>query len=80
MQSLAEFIAESFNSNVPLTWNISGVSRAVASFMVDSVKTTVAFERREAAVPGTLPSKSQRATALKLPIPRSPFSMASSRP
>jgi hypothetical protein len=46
MQSLAEFMAESFNSNVPLTWDLSGVSRAVASFTVDAVKTTVAFERR----------------------------------
>ena len=46
MQSLAEFMAESFNSNVPLTWDVSGVSRAVASFTVDSVESTVAFERR----------------------------------
>jgi hypothetical protein len=46
MQSLAEFMAESFNSNVQLTWDLSGVSRAVASFTVDSVKATVAFERR----------------------------------
>ena len=46
MQSLAEFMAESFNSNVPLTWDLSGLSRAVTSFTVDSVTTTVAFERR----------------------------------
>jgi len=46
MQSIAEFMAESFNSNVPLTWDPSGLSRAVASFTVDSVKTTAAFERR----------------------------------
>ena len=45
MQSLAEFMAESFNSNVPLTWDLSGVSRAIVSFTVDSVKATVAFER-----------------------------------
>ncbi len=30
MQSLAEFMAESFNSNVPLTWDLSGLARAVA--------------------------------------------------
>ena len=46
MQLLAEFIPESFNSNVPLTWDLSCVSRAIASFTVDSVKTTVEFERR----------------------------------
>ena len=46
MQSLAEFMAESFNSNVPLTWDLSGLSHAVASFTVDSVKATVSFERR----------------------------------
>jgi len=46
MQSLAEFMAESFNSNVPLTWDLSGLSRAVASFTVDSIKVTVSFERR----------------------------------
>jgi hypothetical protein len=51
MQSLAEFMAESFNSNVPLTWDLSGVSRAVASFTVDSVKATVAFERRGSSSP-----------------------------
>ena len=43
MQSIAEFMAESFNSKVPLTWDLSGVSRVVASFTMDSVKTTVAF-------------------------------------
>lgn len=46
MQSIAEFMAESFNSNVPLTWDLSGVSCAVASFTIDSVKSTVSFERR----------------------------------
>ena len=51
MQSIAEFMAESFNSNVPLTWDLSGLSRAVASFTVDSVKATVTFERRETGGP-----------------------------
>jgi len=46
MQSLAEFMAESYNSNVPLTWDLSGVSRAVTSFTVDLVTATVSFERR----------------------------------
>lgn len=46
MQSIAEFMAESFNSNVPLTWDLFGVSQAIASFTVDSVKSTVSFERR----------------------------------
>ena len=48
MQRFAEFMAESFNSNVPVAWDLSGASRAVASFTVDSVKTTVSFERRTA--------------------------------
>ena len=46
MQSLAEFMAESFNSNVPLTWDLSGLSRAIASFTVDLVKVVVSFDRR----------------------------------
>ena len=46
MQSLAEFMAESYNSNVPLTWDLSGLSRVVASFTVNPVKATVSFERR----------------------------------
>ena len=48
MQSLAEFMAESFHSNTPLTWDLTGLSRVTASFVVDSVKTVVSFERREA--------------------------------
>jgi hypothetical protein len=46
MQSFAEFMAESFHSNVPLTWDLSDLSRATASFTVDSVKVVVSFERR----------------------------------
>jgi hypothetical protein len=46
MQSLAEFMADSFNPNVPVTWDLSGLSRSVASLSVDSVRKTVAFERR----------------------------------
>jgi hypothetical protein len=31
MQSLAEFMAESFHSNTPLTWDLTGASRVIAS-------------------------------------------------
>ena len=48
MQSLAEFMAESYRSNTPLTWDVTGVSRATAAFAVDLVKVVVSFERREA--------------------------------
>jgi hypothetical protein len=51
MQSLAEFMADSFHSNAPLTWDLTSLSRATAAFAVDSVKTVVSFERREASGP-----------------------------
>lgn len=48
MQTFAEFMAESYNSNVELTWNFSPPARATASFTVDSVKVVVSFEQRAA--------------------------------
>ena len=51
MQSLAEFMAESFHSDTPLTWDLTGLLRVTASFVIDSVKTVVSFERREADSP-----------------------------
>jgi hypothetical protein len=48
MQTFAEFMAESYNSNVELTWNFSPPGRATASFTVDSVKVVVSFEQRAA--------------------------------
>lgn len=44
----AEFMAESYRSNVLLTWNLASQWRATASFTVDSVKVVVSFEQREA--------------------------------
>ena len=65
MQSLAEFMAESFNSNVPLTWDLSGVSRTVASFTVDlSVKATVTFERHAGPWPSYLRSRKGDSTEI----------------
>jgi hypothetical protein len=43
----AEFMAESYRSNVLLTWNLTSQRRAMASFTVDSVKVVVSFEQRE---------------------------------
>jgi hypothetical protein len=51
MQSIAEFMAESYRSNTPLTWDVTSVSLATAAFAVDLVKVVVSFERREAAGP-----------------------------
>jgi hypothetical protein len=51
MQSIAEFMAESYRSNTPLTWDVTGVSLATAAFAVDLVKVVVSFESREAAGP-----------------------------
>jgi len=47
MQSFAEFMAESYSSNVPLTWNLASRTHATASFTLDSVKVIVSFEQRE---------------------------------
>lgn len=47
MASFAEFMAESFRSNVPLTWNLSSPTKATASFVLDSVGVVVSFEQRE---------------------------------
>lgn len=51
MQSIAEFMAESYRSNTSLTWDVTGVSLATAAFVVDLVKVVASFERREAVGP-----------------------------
>jgi hypothetical protein len=51
MQSIAVFMAESYRSNTPLIWDVTGVSLATAAFAVDPVKVVVSFERREATGP-----------------------------
>jgi hypothetical protein len=53
METFAEFMAESFRSNVSLTWNLlhshsAGRNQATASFTIDNVKVIVSFEQREA--------------------------------
>ena len=47
MASFAEIIAESFYSSVNLTWQLSGPTRAIASFTVDTVVVQVLFEQSE---------------------------------
>jgi len=51
MQSFAEFMAESYRSDVPLTWNLASPGHATASFTVDSVKVLVSFEQQEPNAP-----------------------------
>jgi hypothetical protein len=47
----AEFMAESYRSNVLLTWNLASQRCATASFVVDSVKVVVSFVQRDANEP-----------------------------
>jgi len=47
MQTFAEFMAESFRSNLPLTWDLRGQSHATARFSEGSVNVVVSFEQQE---------------------------------
>ena len=47
MQTFAEYIAESFNSNAKLMWDYPRRSHATATFGVDGIKVIVSFEQRE---------------------------------
>ena len=47
MQTFAEFMAESFRSNLPLTWDLAGQSHATASFSEGSVTVVVSLEQQE---------------------------------
>jgi hypothetical protein len=49
MQTFAEFMAESFRSNTPLTWNLASTTQASASFNIDSIKVVVFFEQSQPA-------------------------------
>jgi len=51
MQTFAEFMAESFNSDTELVWDYRRRSYATASFSVDGIKVTVSFEQRDADSP-----------------------------
>ena len=51
MQTFAEFIAESYRSNLRLTWNLASPVKTTASFTIDSIKVIVSFEQREAEAP-----------------------------
>lgn len=51
MQTFAEFIAESFDSDVPVNWKLKSTTHAVAAFAVKSITVEVDFEQREHAGP-----------------------------
>jgi hypothetical protein len=48
MQTFADFIAESFDSDVPINWKLKSTTHAVAAFSLRSIAVEVDFERREA--------------------------------
>ncbi|MGH9663789.1 MAG: hypothetical protein ACRD9L_05140, partial [Bryobacteraceae bacterium] len=48
MQTFVDFIAESFDSDVPLNWKLKSTTLAVAAFAVKSIAVEVEFGRREA--------------------------------
>ena len=47
MPGFAEFIAESFHSEVCLNWKLQGTNHAIASFTVSTIAVEVSFEQRE---------------------------------
>ncbi|MGO9258750.1 MAG: hypothetical protein ACLQU1_20885 [Bryobacteraceae bacterium] len=47
MQTFAEFMAESFDSNAKLLWDYPRRSHATATFNVDRIKAIVSFEQRD---------------------------------
>jgi hypothetical protein len=51
METFAVFIAESFESDVPVNWKLKSTTHAVATFAVKSITVEVDFEQREHAGP-----------------------------
>jgi hypothetical protein len=47
LQSFAEFVAESFYSEVPLIWKLKSTTNAPAMFSAGTVSVEVSFEQRE---------------------------------
>jgi hypothetical protein len=47
MQTFAEFVAESFHSEVGLTWNLTRNNLVTATFEVDGIEVVVTFERKQ---------------------------------
>ncbi len=47
MLNFAEFVAQSFRSEVPLQWDLAHHNHVRAKFSVDSIDVTVSFEQRE---------------------------------
>src|SRR5262249_12989476 len=62
----AEFIAESYRSDVELIWNLAGRNCATASFSVDLVKVRVTFEHREEAGPWHVLFEVEKAESTKV--------------
>ncbi len=47
MQTFAEFVAESFHSEVGLNWNLTRKNLVTATFAVDGITVAVTFEQRQ---------------------------------
>jgi hypothetical protein len=47
MQTFAEFVAESFHSEVSLNWDLARINLVTATFAVDEIKVVVTFEQRK---------------------------------
>ena len=47
MQTFADVIAESFHSEVEVTWKLKSTTHAIAAFNVKSIAVEVGFEQRE---------------------------------
>jgi hypothetical protein len=47
MQTFAEFIAESFDSEVQVNWKLKSTAQVIATFTVKSILVQVDFEQRE---------------------------------
>ena len=51
MESLVEFIAESYDSEVELNWKLKSTAHAIATFTVNSILVEVHFEQRKPSGP-----------------------------
>ena len=47
MQTFAEFIAESFDSEVPVNWKLKSTAHVIARFTIKSILVQMDFEQRE---------------------------------
>ena len=68
MPGLAEFIAESFYSEVCLNWRLQSASHAIASFTVSSIAVEVSFEQRETGGPWHVAFTVSRGESVELAV------------